>query len=796
MIGSAYDLVPAVQMKQFLLTKPRAPAQDGRVTIRRRWGVSGVVARYTVLLALLFSLPLVTFVFVNGFFVARMVEENVVDSYARQLDRITSHLDQEVGRLRPIAQAMVHDARLRGFWHDRERYDSGSGFRALRDFSTVNGFFDHIVLYSYNRPYLLTSQGSYRSGYFYTDVYSHSGWNEENLSFLLASIHEEKTLVLSNPGGARSSIGIFVPVPMSGTPVRGHISFVFGYSRIDELLQARGDAGMSVYLFDEDGALLYTNHDGTGPGIGALSDQLETAEASSWTATVELGGESYLLATDATRRFDWRIIAVSPTSVATSHVVWLRNLLLAVVLGLVALGVPLIFAIMRHLHRPLEHLAESLGSADLYQSHGDEWQTIEAFVHDLRTENVQLRTISSFSQTSALSRLFLRLLRGQFESFEDFHRLAAYTGRDNIGEGCFVALIGVGAVTQHEPARKQDMVATLNEATTTEVSFVAVDALQRTVIPIIVQGAPDHAERTAGDRGTLEYLQGVIHNRLDGGFPIGVGRGCEKPCEVPTSLNEARQALQYGFLLPTGSVVRYAEVESRELSRLPPPRKLLDGFRDSLRTLDTKEIEQALSELIREISNQEYSIRVVRFVLFEVMGCLWEQVVSANVARDREQAYFAPLRSMEHAETIEQFRKQALELVDGVIDEARYDEPHLRSQKLVHDVTHYLDTAYTDMGLTLAGVADRFGVTPSNLSHHFKSKVGKTVMAYLDDVRMSHAKRLLLKSDVPLSDIVGEVGYFDVSNFIKKFKRCTGKTPGRYRKNGAGGRMSGPVRQN
>jgi AraC-like DNA-binding protein len=81
----------------------------------------------------------------------------------------------------------------------------------------------------------------------------------------------------------------------------------------------------------------------------------------------------------------------------------------------------------------------------------------------------------------------------------------------------------------------------------------------------------------------------------------------------------------------------------------------------------------------------------------------------------------------------------------------------------------------------LASVAEKFGMSATNLTHHFKTKLGKTVMSYLDEIRIAQAKKLLSETDLPLSDQVHQVGYFDVSNFIKKFKKHTGTTPGRYR---------------
>ncbi|NGP57936.1 helix-turn-helix domain-containing protein [Paenibacillus thiaminolyticus] len=42
-------------------------------------------------------------------------------------------------------------------------------------------------------------------------------------------------------------------------------------------------------------------------------------------------------------------------------------------------------------------------------------------------------------------------------------------------------------------------------------------------------------------------------------------------------------------------------------------------------------------------------------------------------------------------------------------------------------------------------------------------------------------KELLKHTDVPLRDIMSEVGYNDPTNFIRKFKKSDGLTPIQYR---------------
>ena len=47
---------------------------------------------------------------------------------------------------------------------------------------------------------------------------------------------------------------------------------------------------------------------------------------------------------------------------------------------------------------------------------------------------------------------------------------------------------------------------------------------------------------------------------------------------------------------------------------------------------------------------------------------------------------------------------------------------------------------------------------------------------------MDQFKELLVSTNRPIKELVAEVGYFDVSNFTRKFRIEHGMTPGQYRK--------------
>ncbi|WP_281818533.1 helix-turn-helix domain-containing protein [Vallitalea longa] len=97
-------------------------------------------------------------------------------------------------------------------------------------------------------------------------------------------------------------------------------------------------------------------------------------------------------------------------------------------------------------------------------------------------------------------------------------------------------------------------------------------------------------------------------------------------------------------------------------------------------------------------------------------------------------------------------------------------------------IIKYIDENFSRYDLSLDEVAAYSGFTKAYLSRLFKSKTGKGYSKYVTELRMNKAKKLLVETDLPIKDIVPQLGYIDVPNFRKRFKIECGMNASAYRK--------------
>lgn len=91
-------------------------------------------------------------------------------------------------------------------------------------------------------------------------------------------------------------------------------------------------------------------------------------------------------------------------------------------------------------------------------------------------------------------------------------------------------------------------------------------------------------------------------------------------------------------------------------------------------------------------------------------------------------------------------------------------------------VKNYIDEHFREK-LDRDSLAQIAYITPNYLSKQFQMKVGKNLRKYMNDLRITEAKKLLLSTDKSVSEIATTVGYDNFSYFSTIFRKYTGMSP-------------------
>lgn len=118
--------------------------------------------------------------------------------------------------------------------------------------------------------------------------------------------------------------------------------------------------------------------------------------------------------------------------------------------------------------------------------------------------------------------------------------------------------------------------------------------------------------------------------------------------------------------------------------------------------------------------------------------------------------------SMFENKKMEQTGEEGEQMIVGIV---RYMQEHLKEE------------------ISLNVLANEFYLSAQYISQLFKNEIGVNFLAYLTNIRMEQAKKLLLSSDDTVAKIAEKSGYADYRVFTKAFKKSEGVTPSQYRRN-------------
>ena len=182
--------------------------------------------------------------------------------------------------------------------------------------------------------------------------------------------------------------------------------------------------------------------------------------------------------------------------------------------------------------------------------------------------------------------------------------------------------------------------------------------------------------------------------------------------------------------------------------------------------------------------------------------------------------YYLPLLSIFNAQTPifrfqEEIRKQILGIIDEIYTFSRHHDylAHPEQRLIIHSmfiqflyaikqnqdknlytnkssgnsatqkiysITYYIHSHY-DEELSLDSLADRFFLSSCYLSHQFKKVTGFTLISYIQKVRITRARDLLLSTNHPISEIAQSCGFQSFSQFNRIFRQTYDQSPSAMR---------------
>ncbi len=125
-----------------------------------------------------------------------------------------------------------------------------------------------------------------------------------------------------------------------------------------------------------------------------------------------------------------------------------------------------------------------------------------------------------------------------------------------------------------------------------------------------------------------------------------------------------------------------------------------------------------------------------------------------------------------------------LDVVTGI--PRRRAAPGVRDRRRAVDAARSIEARSTE-SLDLEQLARESGLSAFHFLRSFSAVLGVSPHQYLVRSRLRHAARLLAEDERPITEVAYDVGFGDLSNFVRTFRRAAGVSPRGFRQAARGG---------
>ncbi|MDF2921572.1 MAG: transcriptional regulator, AraC family [Paenibacillaceae bacterium] len=305
--------------------------------------------------------------------------------------------------------------------------------------------------------------------------------------------------------------------------------------------------------------------------------------------------------------------------------------------------------------------------------------------------------------------------------------------------------------------------------------------LEQRKLVFLVSHEPMESDRL---HGTLEGIKTRLSALSQGLITMGVSGSRGSSVEIPKCYLEAQAAIDYRLIRGIGQSIYFADMN------MDFPGDLYSGQQKEKLSLSIKQgrwdqVDQLLNEVVGSLKTGKASLLAARLICFDIICTVDQALDDMKKTSDGFKAGLSDVFSLKEFETIDEMA-DAIKTVSHEVSIWLNKQKEMKRQTLVDRMNAYIEEHYRVPDFSVSMMADHFEMSQAYLSQYYKDQTGLTISDYDTSLKIQRAKRLLTTTKLPLRDIALEVGYYNVTSFIRRFKQVVGATPGEYRKEADG----------
>lgn len=711
----------------------------------------------------------------------RELKGEIEELNSAQLTQAEIMITDQLRDVTSIADRMGMDPDLIPYKVRNNQYTSQI-MNEIKDYKESHSWVDEIFLY-YGNDVLYSSKGtiylnmlSSYSPYFENLTPSELEEELKDSALKIVPIHYRQRSSEATP----NRYAYFIPLRRGALDQHGKIVFILHNQEVTKILNSIPNA--STFIIDNNHMILSQSSKWERMPVEYLNE-ITQENSGKLNNKITYNGSDYMVSSVSSPYLGWNFISLIQTELFYQNIhkaYWSFFLFL---LALMIMGVVLSVVLSMYHYLPLRKLYSSLnkekGNASYpYVDGDDEIDLLNNIVAGILAENESLQHEISTNKTLIRNNLFAQLLEGNI-STERMERLIK--GYESFHYNTYL-ICSAQRTNQSAENWSVDVRQQLIEKYCDwsfgvfQVNAFYLDYKDQLVFFINCANDISEAYSKSDLIKLFDFIQEDVKDEYGLQFHFGIGSVNQEIDKMKQSYIESIAALDVArqqnkrmcfFSQTTGPRQQDAAQTYKNLALL---------FEKSLNEGEEKVARGALASIRTLLVESNFTSSQIKFFSFELIHIAIQSGVEHNLISIEED-----LERMMNSSNIHHLLDFLLEYIEVIGSQYEKDKQTFQAE-VAKEMARYIENNFLSFSLSLEEISSKFNFSVSYTSRIIKEYLGVSFNHYLQDLRMEEFKRKLVYTNLPIKDLVLEVGYLDVSNFTRKFKSHTGFTPTQYRK--------------
>lgn len=278
--------------------------------------------------------------------------------------------------------------------------------------------------------------------------------------------------------------------------------------------------------------------------------------------------------------------------------------------------------------------------------------------------------------------------------------------------------------------------------------------------------------------GALHVIRDIAAELIGHSVTIGVSSQTETSSEVSDRMAEAMEVIKHRMIEGSGGINIWSEETERS-------KKYIYPANSERRIINFLEIGD-LGSIIKELAIIREEILSVEYIAYDNIMFIYNQMVGVTIKHLRENnistarifsgrgniySAIAAIETLDELEDyLREFFGEIIQYVTRNKSEVNYGER----------IICYLEEHFCEE-IVFEDMAKEIGISYSYMRKIVYELSGKSLIDYINLLRIEKAKQLLLESNLNITQIASEIGYFNVQSFNRFFRKFEGMPPSSYK---------------